>query len=177
MADTNNIIDQLFSNFQETLTDFEKLVIEKKFERGIPKHFSAMDLLLRKNLVEMQSKRRHPKKGFLMTRHILCTRNFYMANRLAKIKGKRVYVNERKNKEYYRDHKMLLVWDIVINDWRMINLENRSKLGIIDFVPFRKNEHFKVVAEAYSKDFKRIRSLNGAKFKSYCNLVREGTFH
>jgi len=148
-------------------------IYEDQRKRGVRIDFTTMDLFLRKNLVELVFERRIRKKGFKKHRHMLCTRNFYLAQKLAKIKGKRMSVDLPLNKNYYRERDMLLVWDIVFNDWRMISLENKNKFSIIDYVPFKTREQFKPVAEVYVKDFKVIRDLNNSVAKSYCNSIRQ----
>ena len=167
-------IKKIFDDIRHChLTEAEMKICEDQRKRGVRIDFTTMDLFLRKNLVELVFERRIRKKGFKKHRHMLCTRNFYLAQKLAKIKGKRMSVDLPLNKNYYRERDMLLVWDIVFNDWRMISLENKNKFSIIDYVPFKTREQFKPVAEVYVKDFKVIRDLNNSVAKSYCNSIRQ----
>ena len=167
-------IKKIFDDIRHChLTEAEMKIYEDQRKRGVRIDFTTMDLFLRKNLVELVFERRIRKKGFKKHRHMLCTRNFYLAQKLAKIKGKRMSVDLPLNKNYYRERDMLLVWDIVFNDWRMISLENKNKYSIIDYVPFKTREQFNPVAEVYVKDFKVIRDLNNSVAKSYCNSIRQ----
>ena len=167
-------IKKIFDDIRHChLTEAEMKIYNGQRKRGVRIDFTTMDLFLRKNLVELVFDRKIPKQGFKKHRHMLCTRNFYLAEKLAKIKGKSLSVSMPLSKNYYRKRSMLLVWDIVFNDWRMISLENKQKFSIIDYVPFKTKEQYKPVAEVYVKDFKVIRDLNSTVAKSYCNTIRQ----
>lgn len=171
----NKTIDSTFINIRDLLTDRQLKIIDNRLEKGIRKDFTSLDLLLRRNLVELIFSRKGERRpGFKPTRHMLCTRNFYLAKKLAKLKGVKMNVDEQRAKAFYKEKKILLVWDIVFNDWRMVSFEKRTKMGIIDYVPFTKREHFVPVAQAYVKNFKVIKNLDGSRAKTYCNLIRSG---
>ena len=97
-----------------------------------------------------------------------------MAKRLAKIKGVRLDVERPRGKGWYRRRNLIVVWDVLLNDWRMIDLSKPSKWRILDFVPFTTEPEFKKVANVWVRDFKRIKYPDGPKFKSYCNYFKTG---
>ena len=171
----NKAIDSTFINIRDLLTETQLKIVDRRLKKGIRKDFASLDLLLRRNLVELVFSRKGDfRPGFKPHRHMLCTRNFYLAKKLAKLKGVKMNVNEQRGKEFYKEKNILLVWDIVFNDWRMVSFENRVKMGIIDYVPFNKREHFVPVAEAYVKNFKMIKDVNGSRAKTYCNIIKKG---
>ena len=171
----NRNIDSTFINIRELLSSRQLTIIDNRLKDGIKKDFVTLDLLLRRNLVELVFSRKGDfRPGFKPHRHMLCTRNFYLAKKLAKLKGVKMNVEAPRGNTFYKEKNILLVWDIVFNDWRMVSFENRTRMGIIDYVPFNKREHFVPVAEAYVKSFKMIKDVNNSRAKTYCNLIRSG---
>jgi hypothetical protein len=171
----NNAIGKSFVDIRDILSDEEKLELAKLWNKGISKNWVGADLLLRNNLIEcIQPRRLNPKPGFKTTRHMLCTRNFTLAKRLAKIRGLTMKVDNPRGNKWYKDRGgLILVWDIVYNDWRMIDLNDPNAWRILDFVPFQNNEQFRQVANLWTTHMKKIKP-DGAGARTYCNYIRSG---
>lgn len=172
----NQNIGQMFMGIEDVLSDEELLQLEKMQKKGIPKNHATVDIFLRNNLVEcIQPRRLKPSKGFKETRHMLCTRNFWLAQKLARIRGYHMKVLHKRPKTWYKKRNLLLVWDVVFNDWRMIDLENPSKWRLLDFIPFKSDKQFRAIANIWTTKFKKIRYPDGSGVRTYCNFIRKGT--
>jgi len=95
------------------------------------------------SLVEARFLRRIKKgDGYKATRRMLCTSNFFYAKALSIAMGKPLpKVKDRRGKSWYRSRKLLLVYDILESEYRMVNLDPPNFI-VIDYIPFRtKNLH------------------------------------
>lgn len=170
----NNAIGKSFVNIRDILTEEEKLKLASDWNNNINKNWYGIDVLLRCNLVEcIQPRRLDAKPGYRNTRHMLCTRNFYLAKRLAKLRGIRMKVHKKRGNSWYIQRNLILVWDIVYNDWRMIDLRNPNKWRILDFVPFTTDLQFQQVANLWTSHMKKI-TPGEVGSRTYCNYIRKG---
>jgi hypothetical protein len=169
----NNAIGKSFVDIRDILSDDEKLALAKMWNAGFSKNWVSADLLLRNNVVECIQPRRHTKEGFKDTRHMMCTRNFWLASRLAKIRGLKMKVDKPRGNTWYRQRNLIMVWDIVYNDWRMIDMKDPNQWRILDFVPFQTDEHFQQVASLWSAHMRKTKP-DGVGARTYCNFIRKG---
>lgn len=170
----NNAIGKTFVSIRDILSDEEKKNLAQMWSAGVSKNWIGADMLLRQNLVECIFPRRlDPKEGYRSTRHMLCTRNFIFAEKLAKIRGMKMNVRSPRGNDWYQKRKIILVWDVVANDWRMINLEDPTGWRIMDFVPFNTGEEFRQVVNLWTTYMSKTIPY-GPGWRSYCNLLRKG---
>lgn len=100
-------------------------------------NFEGARLFLENNIVELRFLRKQiSQTGYLNKRRMLCTKNFYFAERFA-----RFFSNPDKNPKqpkssrplsFYKKHNILLIWDLIENDYRMVSLKDWI---ILDFIP------------------------------------------
>lgn len=141
----------------------ERSEIVKLFSK-VSHSWVGLSTFLESNIVELRFNRRIDKgKGYKSTRRMLATRNFWLAKRLAKMKGVTLKVRRKRSKSYYKNHDMILVWDIIENDWRMISLD---KWKIIDFVPLTEKTE-QSISDWYRKT--SMKSFSEGKKRSYSN--------
>lgn len=170
----NNAIGKTFVSIRDILSDEEKKNLAQMWSAGVSKNWIGADMLLRQNLVEcIFTRRLDPKEGYRSTRHMLCTRNFILAEKLAKIRGLRMDVKSPRGNGWYQQRKIILVCDVVACDFRMINLEDPNEWRILDFVPFRTVDEFRQVANLWTTYMKKVIPY-GPGWRSYCNLIRKG---
>ncbi len=119
------------------------------------------------NIVEVKFLRRiDQKSGYKKTRRMICTSNFFFAKRFAKHFGQYNMPNHPKHqrkKSYYKKHDIILVWDLLENNFRIVSLD---KWKIIDFIPITLNNMNIINAFARSINPRR---LTKSMKKSYYN--------
>jgi len=170
----NNAIGKSFVDIDAILTPEEKAEVAKLWSQGFNKNWSGIDLLLRNNLIEcIQPRKMIADDGYKSTRHMLCTRNFFFAKRLAALRGLKMDVKKPRGNPWYQQRGIILVWDVVANDWRMVNLKNANEWRILDFLPFQTEKQFVQVANLWTTHMKKVKPY-GAGWKSYVNFLRKG---
>lgn len=170
-----NNVGKSFMDIRDILTLDEKRIVADQWNKGVSKNQTGIDLFLRKNLVECIQPRRHDdKEGFRKTRHMLCTRNFYLARKMIRLRGGKLKVMKKRPKSWYINHKLLLVWDIVANDWRMIDTKQPAKWRLLDFVPISQPKQQQIVLNVWIANFKKIKFPDGGGVRTYCNYIRKG---
>ena len=98
-----------------------------------------LELFFALNIVELKFTRRvkPPRKkaerttGHMSyTRRILCTSNWrYISSPIVRYLYHWKKPKKRRGKAFYRSRKLLIVWDIMKNDWRMVSLDKYKIVG------------------------------------------------
>ena len=170
----NNAIGKSFLEIESILTDQEKLKVAQLWNKGVSKNWAGINVFMANNLVEcIQPRRLDPETGFTTKRHMLATRNFWLAAKMAKIKGERLTVKQPRGDNWYKKRNLILVWDIVFNNFRMIDLTKPNDWRILDFIPFSNDDHFVKVANVWTTMMKGIEP-GSSQARTYCNYLRKG---
>lgn len=141
----------------------ERSQIIKLFSK-VRHNWIGLSTFLEQNIVELHFIRRIDKGDkYKQRRRMLATRNFWLGKRLAKMKGVQLKVKHKRPKSYYKKHDMILVWDLIENDWRMISLD---KWKIIDFIPLTESSEDSI-SDWYRKS--NMKGFTESRKRSYSN--------
>jgi len=127
--------DQTGKELQQRKTDI------KQFGTSLLHNFVGARLFFEHNIVEVRFDRKLPAKfdeGQVRTRRMICTRDFFFAQRFAKHFGERDVPCRPKHKRqlnWYRSKNLILVFDLIELQYRMVHLK---KWTIMDFIPLSK---------------------------------------
>jgi hypothetical protein len=135
------------------ITEFKKIIKEKtgqefddrrneikNWSDVLQHNFMGAKQFLEHNIVEVKFDRKlAPKPDEKHTRRMLCTRNFRFAKKFAEFFGNRVTPYQPKNKRpisWYTSRNIILVFDLLENNYRMIHLK---KWKVLDFITIHAN--------------------------------------
>jgi hypothetical protein len=96
---------------------------------------ASLSLLLMKHVVELKFRRRIAKPGFRPERRMLCTLDRLLLNSIG---GKQIlnFKQPTGQLKYNPAQKNLLpVWDIFLQNWRMVNCNDVDVIAIIQSTP------------------------------------------
>ena len=92
--------------------------------------------LLLSHVVELKFRRRTPKKGFKESRRMLCTNDPTLLNSVGGIKVLNFRLPSGNGLSYNPTIKNLVcVWDIFMQDWRMVNCFDCDVVSVIRTSP------------------------------------------
>lgn len=120
----------------------------------------SLSTTLSKNVVELIFNRRRPRKGVAPTRRMLCTLDYSL---LTSENGAKVlnYKPPIERSAYNPSAKgLIVVWDILKQDWRMVNTESCQ---VISTIPTNPPEQF---WEYFNNN---ISSMSAAQKNSFIN--------
>ena len=133
-------------------------------QRAVPKasNIPRMDIemLFATNVVELYFRRRtditnNDSPGHNSdTRRMLCTSNFrYISNPKVRQLFKWKRPGSKRGKAFYRGKRLLIVWDFMKNNFRMISLD---KYKIVSFLPLIEFEELANWSGFYRKNIKNL---------------------
>lgn len=101
--------------------------------------YSALAATLSTNVVELKFSRRRPKSNLPSHRRMLCTLDYTLLNSERGISMLN-YKPAAQSKQYNPASKgLIVVWDLLKQDWRMVNTES---CNIISTIPTSPSEEF-----------------------------------
>jgi hypothetical protein len=119
------------------------------------------------NLVEVRFKRRITKEGgYKKTRNMIMTSNFFYGQALAISLGKPLKKPKiKRKKSWYRTRNLILVFDVIEGNYRMVNLDPPN-FEVIDFISFRK-ENLQLIGGWQTKY--NIKNISSGKKRKLAN--------
>jgi len=141
-----------------------KLEIKQISGQLLHNHIGARQFL-EKNIVEVRFVRKLPydrSKGQKKTRRMICTRDFRFARRFARHFGNFEMPRKpqhKRTKGWYKERRILLVWDLLSNSYKMVHLK---RWKILDYIPIIEenvdiiNEFSRKLSPRRMTDAKRI---------------------
>jgi hypothetical protein len=133
-----------------------------------------LEMFFAQNIVELKFKRRilppwfkkDRQSGHLSyQRRMLCTSNWRY---ISSVRVRRLYhwkkPKTKRGKAWYRKRRLLIVWDFMKNDWRMVSLDKYKIVGFTSIKNLEKQEewtsfyrqHIKHIPENKKKHFSDI---------------------
>ena len=94
-------------------------------------NLTALKALLEENVVELKFKRRRPKPGFPMTRRMLCTNNRAILESREGREALHFEATRQPPKFNPSTKNLVIAWDILVQDYRCINVENCEVISTI----------------------------------------------
>jgi len=107
-------LSSLINSFGGAKLFFENAIVEVRFDRKLEADIS---------------------RGQIKTRRMICTRNFFFAQRFAKHFGQfdmPYRPVKRRLASWYRTRNIILVWDLIECKYRMVHLK---KWKVMDYIP------------------------------------------
>jgi hypothetical protein len=149
--------DEDFPSFKSDAPSDNPLFIRKKAKLS----YKDKDIrkLVAKNVIEVTFKRRlwpivspasWQKKN---TRRMLCTANWKFVQKNKKFKFRPPKGIRPRTKGWYKKRKLVIVWDLILLDWRMISLDDYDVVNVFEADTKKNQETF---------------------LKNYTNLLKKG---
>lgn len=99
----------------------------------------ALMSALGSNVLELKFNRRRPRKNIPSTRRMLCTLDYSLLNSERGLSVLNFKAPASSSSYNTKEHGLVTVWDILMQDWRTVNTES---CNIISTIPSSTGEEF-----------------------------------
>lgn len=97
--------------------------------------YSSLANALSNNVVELKFSRRRPKQNIAATRRMLCTLDFNLLNSEKGFKVLNFKIPNSSSTYNTQNKGLIVVWDILKQDWRTVNTESCQIISTITSTP------------------------------------------
>ncbi len=153
----------LHSKKGAAVADDSILADPRAFRIPTPRDYNTILQVFHNNVVELRFVRRTPKYNGT-TRRMLCTANWKY---LSSVLTRRVFgwsnPKSRRGTSWYKMRRLVIVWDLLINNFRIISLDDWSILGVLPLQSLEDKAQFLVFYNEY------ISRMGGKNIDNYHN--------
>ena len=146
MAGSRPII--LKTNPVQKKTNIPRMELETFFATNI------CELRFRRRILPAKNKKKRAAGHASYQRRMLCTSNWrYISSPIVRNLYSWKRPSKRRGPAWYRSRSLLIVWDILMNDWRMVSLDKYEILGYVSVQQLEEQMKF---TEFYRQHLKNL---------------------